>query len=81
MKQRKHIITDPKDNVTTVLDENIQSDVLEGGALVQPGIPFGHKVALTDIPKGSPVVKYGVTMGYALMPIATGDHVHVHNCK
>ncbi len=43
-------------------------------------IPALHKVALRDIDKGEPILKYGQTMGFANQFIAAGNHVHVHNC-
>ena len=42
-------------------------------------VPFGHKVAAEPIAPGDPVVKYGEVVGRATLPIARGDHVHVHN--
>lgn len=81
MMNRRHIILDPADNVTTLLDDEIEALSLENGGVVAIGVPFGHKAALKDIPAGGDVVKYGVTIGQALTPISTGEHVHVHNCK
>lgn len=81
MNPRKHLQVNATDNVTTVLDDQTNSEQLAGGAPVEHGVPFGHKVALVDIPKGAPVIKYGVAVGYALMPIPKGAHVHVHNCE
>jgi altronate hydrolase len=42
-------------------------------------IPAGHKIALRPLPTGSPVRKYGQIIGFALHPIAPGEHVHTHN--
>src|SRR5438552_10566578 len=42
-------------------------------------IPPGHKVAVHEIPDGSPVRKYGQIIGFANGRIAAGDHVHLHN--
>ncbi|NLH80065.1 MAG: altronate dehydratase [Phyllobacteriaceae bacterium] len=42
-------------------------------------IPAGHKVALTAVSAGAPVVKYGQVIGEALVDIRPGDHVHVDN--
>lgn len=42
-------------------------------------IPPGHKFALLDIPKGTPVIKYGEPIGTSTAAIAAGEHVHVHN--
>ncbi|MDO9065944.1 MAG: UxaA family hydrolase [Chloroflexota bacterium] len=44
-------------------------------------VPLGHKIALVDLPEKGKVVKYGVVIGGALMPIAVGQHVHVHNLR
>ncbi|NOX56189.1 MAG: UxaA family hydrolase [Planctomycetes bacterium] len=44
-------------------------------------IPLGHKIALVDIPKGQPVIKYGESIGVATKPIKKGQHVHTHNLK
>jgi altronate hydrolase len=41
----------------------------------------GHKYALRDIAEGEDVIKYGMPIGHATMPIAKGEHVHVHNVK
>lgn len=47
----------------------------------QGDIPAGHKVALTDIPAGSEVIKYGYPIGRASEDIYKGDWIHTHNVK
>src|SRR5664280_2002032 len=48
--------------------------------LVLPGdVPRGHKLAVRDLPAGSPVHKYGQSIGRASQDIAAGAHVHTHN--
>jgi altronate dehydratase len=42
-------------------------------------IPLGHKVALVNIKKEKPIIKYGEIIGKATSDIRAGDHVHVHN--
>ena len=42
-------------------------------------IASGHKMALTRIASGEPVVKYGSPIGTATVDIEAGAHVHVHN--
>lgn len=79
-EERAHVIIDPRDNVTTVLDQGTALGRLQGGMAVALGIPFGHKAALRPIARGEPVIKYGVTIGHATRDIAPGEHVHVHNC-
>ena len=55
-----------------------------GGAVIE-GVPVrgltppGHKIALRDIAKGDPIIKYGERMGHAFAPIARGAHVHTQN--
>jgi altronate dehydratase small subunit len=44
-------------------------------------VPFGHKLALMDIKKGSPILKYGEQIGLATRDIGAGEHVHVHNVE
>ena len=39
-------------------------------------VPQGHKVALVDLPEGAPVLRYNVTIGYALKDIRAGSWVH-----
>ncbi len=79
-EQRIHVVVDPRDNVTTVLDQSTGLDRLQGGMKVALGVPFGHKVALRPITRGEPVIKYGVAIGRATHDIDPGAHVHVHNC-
>ncbi len=61
---------------------------LEAGSTVSYGagevsllgdLPMGHKVALRDIKKGEPVIKYGFPIGEATKDIPQGAHVHTHN--
>ena len=42
-------------------------------------VPFGFKIALTDISKGEQIHKYGESIGIASAHIKLGDMVHVHN--
>ena len=48
---------------------------------VETLIPFGHKVAVTPMAAGDPVVKYGEVIGFATTEIRPGQHVHVHNVR
>jgi galactarate dehydratase len=49
---------------------------VDDGLTLRDLVPQGHKVALVDIPAESAVVRYGVTIGYALQTIAAGSWVH-----
>ncbi|MBQ3008232.1 MAG: UxaA family hydrolase [Oscillospiraceae bacterium] len=48
---------------------------------VHGDVPYGHKIAVTDIAAGEPVMKYGESIGRASRNIAKGDYVHVHNLE
>ena len=82
------IVVDQQDNVATALRSLEQGESIElevaGGVqsirVLRP-IPFGHKLALTDIEAGQPVVKYGEVIGLATAKITKGQHVHVHNVE
>ncbi len=78
--QRRHITVDPRDNVTTLIDDRSQLPAIVGEVELSEAVPFGHKVALCAIAQGAAIIKYGVPIGHALAPIAAGEHVHVHNC-
>jgi len=82
------LIIHPKDNVATAVrplpaGERLSLSV-NGGALeltLVEDIAQGHKLALTRIGQGEPVVKYGETIGLATRNILAGEHVHVHNVE
>ena len=72
------------DNVATVFygvpaNETLMID----GAAIQASetIPYGHKIAVTHIPQGAHIIKYGEIMGSSTKDIRPGDWVHVHNIQ
>ncbi len=67
---------DPKDNVVTALRP---LEVGSEGAIQL--IPRGQKMAVSDIAKGAPVLKYSQLIGYAAEDIAAGSLVHTHNLE
>jgi altronate dehydratase len=79
----KVIIINPRDNVAIALTDLKKGVVLElpdGREVLLAGdIPYSHKVALRDIPKGADVIKYGEIIGEAKEPIKKGEWVHTHN--
>lgn len=48
---------------------------------LESDVPFGHKVAVTDIGEGEHIIKYGQPIGHALSAIKKGQHVHTQNLK
>ena len=72
----------PRDMVAVALQPLAAGEAVSYGAgAVTPlsDIPMGHKVALRDIRKGEPVIKYGFPIGEATEDIPVGGHVHSHN--
>lgn len=86
MSKAKAIVMKPIDNVATVTEEIASGTeivvTVEGKPLsihVIERIPFGHKVAIKDIPKDAKIIKYGEVIGTASEDIRVGQHTHVHN--
>ncbi len=71
-----------KDTVAVALEPLTAGTEIPGfGVRLLDDVAQGHKVALTDIPAGAPVIKYGATIGIATTAISAGAHVHTHNLK
>jgi altronate dehydratase len=66
------------DNVVIALADLRAGDLVEGVALTG-AVPRGHKIAMADLVKGAAVLRYGQTIGQALVDIPAGSHVHSHN--
>ena len=65
-----------EDNVAIAVNEiKAGTEVMEG-VTARHDIPQAHKIALQDIPKGEPVIRYGVVLGYALEEIKKGDWIN-----
>ncbi len=81
------VLTD-KDNVATTL-ENVEAGAEVAVRLGEKvtsiksleRIPFGFKVAVADIAKGTHVLKYGESIGIASSNIKSGQLVHIHNLE
>jgi len=84
--RQKAVIFDSRDNVATALADLKAGDTLALTAgektlvtKLTTGVPFGRKFSLANIEPGSPIIKYGETIGIATASIQPGDYVHVHN--
>ena len=76
------LVISERDNVATALETlepGRRVSIGQSQLVVRERIPHGHKVALTDIVAGQPVVKYGSPIGLASADIPAGAHVHTHN--
>lgn len=78
------ILLHPSDNVV-VCRRNVvagESLTVEGHTLIaSDDVELGHKIARSAIPAGSPVVKYGMSIGVSTRDILPGEWVHLHNMK
>ncbi|SDT33186.1 altronate dehydratase small subunit [Paenibacillaceae bacterium GAS479] len=82
------IIMDPRDHVATALRDLVAGESVRyqsagetGTVVLLEAIAFGHKLAITDIPDGADVRKYGEVIGRSTVAIEAGRHVHVHNIE
>ena len=68
----------PDDNVAIVVNEGgLRAGTrFDSGLVLADNVPEAHKVALTDIPAGAPIIRYGSVIGFAERDIAKGSWVH-----
>ncbi|MFZ7101037.1 MAG: UxaA family hydrolase [Peptococcaceae bacterium] len=84
-----YVVDESKDNVATILSNDIKKgmsipvifDGQEHQIKIDADIPHGHKVAIRPIKKGGTIWKYGLSIGKAMVDIAAGEHVHIHNIE
>jgi galactarate dehydratase len=68
----------PADNVAIVVNDGGLSagTVFANGLRLVQAVPQGHKVALTDLPQGSAVRRYNVTIGATLHDMPAGSWIN-----
>ena len=71
----------PQDNVAIARHAIVKGTLLDefAGLFVQADVPAAHKVAITSIALGDPVLRYGQIIGFTTQPIEAGEYVHTHN--
>ena len=88
MELKLALKVDDLDNVATIfangITDGMQVEMRDKKGVseiitVHGDVPYGHKIAVVDIEKGAPIMKYGESIGAANKPIAKGEYVHVHN--
>jgi len=74
----RYIQIHPTDNVAIVVNDNglPAGAQFNNGLTLLEAIPEAHKVALTAIPMGAPVRRYGMVIGHANKDIPAGSWVH-----
>ena len=67
-----------KDNVAVVVNEGglPAGTKLASGLELREAIPEAHKVTLADLAQGDAIMRYGVTIGYAIRAVARGSWLH-----
>lgn len=68
------------DSVAVAIHPLNEGENIDGLAVAE-NIPMGHKVALQDIHRGDPIIKYGFPIGEATADIPKGHHVHTSNTR
>lgn len=81
---KEFIKINPRDNVVIALknykkDETITLD--RNSLKLLEDVSKGHKIAFGDIQKDEDIIKYGMPIGHATIPIKKGEWVHTHNTK
>jgi galactarate dehydratase len=73
----RYVRVDDNDNVAIVVNNfGLPAGTqFEAGLTLREFVPQGHKVALCDLAEGEAITRYGVTIGYAIKPIARGSWV------
>jgi altronate dehydratase small subunit len=74
----------PDDDVVTAIEDLEAGATFEvDGTMIEltEDVPFGHKVAIRDIPAGDEIFKYGYVIAKASSAIEAGDWVHTHNTE
>jgi len=78
------LVLHPEDNVV-VCRRNVRAgEKLVIGSEVLTAVSdvaLGHKIARRLIPRNSPVIKYGMSIGSSTSEIQPGEWVHLHNIR
>jgi altronate hydrolase len=69
-----------RDNLVVAVD-SIAPGSLVHGVAARDRVPKGHKMAVTTIAQGEPVLKFGQIIGFASKPVQPGEWLHEHNVE
>lgn len=82
------ILISPKDNVAIAIrmlkqghKAIVRGQGVEVEVQIMDDLPFGHKVAIVPMGKGTKVLKYGEVIGETTAAVMPGQHVHRHNLR
>ncbi len=76
--QPRYIRMDSRDNVAIVVNDRglPAASRFPCGLVLKTSVPQGHKVALSDIAQGEPVIRYNTVIGHAAKDIVAGSWVN-----
>ncbi|CAM3577527.1 UxaA family hydrolase [Cytobacillus oceanisediminis] len=84
--QKAALVIDRSDNVAVALTDLKKGEECilrfndrEEKVVLLEDIPFGHKVAISNIEKDESVLKYGEEIGKMIVPVQRGAYIHNHN--
>ncbi|MFS1512077.1 altronate dehydratase family protein [Chengkuizengella sp. SCS-71B] len=83
-KNNNVVIIHESDSVAIALKDFEEGErIFLGGKeiIINEMIPYGHKIAIKDVPKGEDIIKYGYPIGHSTGNIVTGSWIHSHNMK
>lgn len=78
MSHRLTVQLAESDNVVVAVQDLPSGTPIEAGLCTRDAIPQAHKIALTDIPAGGEIRRYGVVIGYAKRDIPVGSWINEH---
>ncbi|WP_373990637.1 galactarate dehydratase [Duganella sp. BuS-21] len=79
----RYILMHDNDNVAIVVNDGglPAGAVFPNGLTLLEAVPQGHKVALRDLAKGDRVIRYNVTIGFAVSDLNAGSWLAEHNVE
>lgn len=81
---QRYIKIHPNDNVAVALAELAEGETVSVGELnvvLKQAVERGHKFALLPLAVGDLVIKYGLPIGHATVPVSAGEILHSHNTR
>lgn len=82
--EQTFIKINPADSVVVCLQPQKKGDIInvDGKSIVvNQDTPAGHKVLISDAPKGTDIIKYGYPIGHSTADLKEGDWVNEDNLK
>jgi altronate hydrolase len=70
----------PADNVVVARMDILAGTKAEGEVAAATRVPPGHKILTRAVKQGEPLRKYNQIIGFATEDLASGAHIHTHNC-